>query len=140
MLQDVHPGKLLKIKLEVDTDPPEGFETEMRYLFKPIPFPVRSYILPDLFAGKLDAVLCRRWATRASKGRDWYDLVWYAGHHPQVHLEHLEERMRQSGDYLDGEALTLSKLRGLLRDAVAALDIDQGRSEVSRFIRGSSRT
>ena len=42
--------------------------------------------------------------------------------------------MRQSGDYLDGEALTLS-LRGLLRDAVAALDIDQARSEVSRFIR-----
>lgn len=64
----VHPQQKLKIKIEVDTDPPEGFETEFRYVLQPVPFAVRTYVLPDLFAGKLHAVLCRRWKSRL-KGR-----------------------------------------------------------------------
>ncbi|MCK5785692.1 MAG: nucleotidyl transferase AbiEii/AbiGii toxin family protein [Candidatus Sabulitectum sp.] len=95
----------MKIKLEVDTEPPPGFNTEMRYLLKPIPIPIRAYSLPDMFAGKLHAVLFRKWRNRV-KGRDWYDLLWYAGHHPEVHMDHLESRMRCSGDYLDEECLT----------------------------------
>jgi len=78
LLRDLHPAKNLKIRLEVDTDPPGGFETETRYVLQPIAFSVRVYCLPDLFAGKLHAILCRKWKTRV-KGRDWYDLVWYAG-------------------------------------------------------------
>jgi predicted nucleotidyltransferase component of viral defense system len=134
LLRDVHPGKLLKIRLEVDTDPPAGFRTEMRYVFRPIAFPVRIYSLPDLFAGKLHAVLCRRWRTRV-KGRDWYDMVWYAGHHPEIRIGHLEERMRQSGDYHDDKALSISRLQGLLRTAIVDLDLDQAREETSRFVR-----
>jgi hypothetical protein len=47
-----------------------------RYLLQPIPFSVRAFVLPDLFAGKMHAILCRRWKGRV-KGRDWYDLMWY---------------------------------------------------------------
>ncbi len=85
LLRGLPAGKTLKIKLEVDTDPPGGFETETRYLLQPIPFGLRVYRLPDLFAGKLHAVLCRKWQSRI-KGRDWYDLVWYAARHPHVNL------------------------------------------------------
>ncbi len=134
VLQGVHPGRLIKIKLEVDTYPPVGFETETRYVFQPIPFPVRTYTLPDLFAGKLHAVLCRKWEKRV-KGRDWYDMVWYAGHYPKVRLRHLEARMRQSGDYCDDEELSMPKLRALLAVAIDDLDINLARDEVSRFIR-----
>lgn len=133
IMRGVHPGKSLKIRLEVDTDPPGGFETEVRYLLEPIPFSVRTCTMPDLFAGKLHAVLCRRWRNRV-KGRDWYDMVWYAGHHAGVRLSHLEERMRQSGDYHDTEALSITRLRSLLQNAADSLDIDQARSEVSRFV------
>jgi len=134
LLQGVHPGAHLKIKLEVDTDPPGGFATETRYLLQPIPFPVRVFSLPDLFAGKLHAVLCRKWGTRV-KGRDWYDLVWYAGRHPEVHLSHLEQRMRQSGDWKPSTPLDLESLQRLLTDAVTKLDINQARSEVAPFVR-----
>lgn len=64
----------------------------------PLPFPVRTYTLPDLFAGKMHALLCRSWQTRV-KGRDWYDFLWYVSFHPELKLVHLEERMRQSGHY-----------------------------------------
>jgi predicted nucleotidyltransferase component of viral defense system len=133
LLPGLHPGKTLKIKFEVDTDPPGGFKTESRYLLQPIPFAVRAYALPDLLAGKLHAILYRKWKGRV-KGRDWYDLVWYAGRHPQVRLRHLEARMRQSGDYQSDTPLTKIGLMEHLHQAIDQLDIDQARSDIERFV------
>ena len=134
LLRDLHPGKKLKIKLEVDVDPPDGFVLDTQYVFQPIPFSVRVYSLPDLFAGKLHAILCRRWKGRV-KGRDWYDLVWYCSRHPEVRIQHLEKRMRQSGDYSVDAPLTQEMLLTLLHEAVEHLNIEQAREEVSRFVR-----
>ncbi len=135
LLGGLHAGKLLKIKLEVDTNPPEGFETESKYLLQPIPFGLRVYCLPDLFAGKLHAVLCQKWKSR-TKGRDWYDLVWYTARHPRVNLDHLETRMRQSGDYPDGkQPLTRPRLLDLLHQRVRQVDIAEIREEVAPFVR-----
>jgi predicted nucleotidyltransferase component of viral defense system len=133
ILRDLHPEKSLKIRLEVDIDPPSGFETKTQYVLQPIPFAVRVYSLPDLFAGKLHAVLCRKWKTRV-KGRDWYDLVWYAGTYPNFRISHLESRMRQSGDYQDDEPLTSDRVQKFLRQAVDDLDVEKARREVSPFI------
>ena len=44
--------QMLKIKVEVDTDPPPGFSTENKFILQPIPFSVRTFVLPDLFAEK----------------------------------------------------------------------------------------
>lgn len=134
LLRGLPAGKTLKIRLEVDTDPPDGFETESRYLLQPIPFALRVYRLPDLFAGKLHAVLCRRWKSRV-KGRDWYDLVWYTARHPQVNLAHLETRMRQSGDYGEDEPLTRVRLLDLLRQRIRQVDVAALRDEVAPFVR-----
>jgi hypothetical protein len=57
----VHSGSLLRIKIEIDTDPPPGFSTETRFLLQPIPFSVRAYAQPSGFAGKMHALLCRGW-------------------------------------------------------------------------------
>ena len=134
LLRDLQPAKKLRIKLEVDTDPPGSFETEMQFVLQPIPFSVRLYTLPNLFAGKLHAVLCRKWRTRV-KGRDWYDLVWYVARHPQVRVGHLEARMRQSGDYRGEQPLTARKLQDLLQRAVDELDVEQARREVVPFVK-----
>ena len=134
LLKTIHRGQILKIKLEIDTDPPPEFETHTRYLLQPIPFAVRTYTLPDLFAGKMHAILCRRWKKRV-KGRDWYDLVWYAANHPQLHLVHLEKRMRQSGHWKDRQQLTPELFKQLLHQTVDKLVVDQARKDVEAFIR-----
>lgn len=85
-------------------------------------------------AGKLHAVLCRQWKNRV-KGRDWYDMVWYAAHYPQINLAHLTERMRQSGDYQNKRVLTLSRLRKLLQVAIDNVDIILLKKDVLPFIR-----
>jgi predicted nucleotidyltransferase component of viral defense system len=133
----LHRHQTLKIKLEIDTDPPAGFETESRTVLLPTPFAVRVYRQPDLFAGKMHAILCRKWKSRV-KGRDWYDLVWYVSHHPQLHLNHLETRMRASGDWTGDAALTRADLFSRLRATIAELDVAQAREETSRFIRDPS--
>ncbi|MDR0931785.1 MAG: nucleotidyl transferase AbiEii/AbiGii toxin family protein [Victivallales bacterium] len=124
----------IKIKLEVDVQPPSGFDTEIKYLYQPLPFAIRSYTLPDLLAGKLHAVLFRSWKSRV-KGRDWYDLVWYAGKHPQYHLSHLEQRARQSADYTDPRPLTELDVQAMLERRLAGLDIEAMKADVRPFLR-----
>jgi len=134
ILKAIPKGQILKIKLEVDTDPPPGFATQTRYLLQPIPFAVRAFVVSDLFAGKMHAILCRRWKSRV-KGRDWYDLVWYAANHPELHLYHLEQRMRQTEDWKDDAPLTSERFQDLLTKAINNLDVDQIRREVEPFIK-----
>ena len=134
IVKAIPKGRILKIKLEVDTDPPTGFATQTRYLLQPIPFSVRAFVLPDLFAGKMHAILCRRWKGRV-KGRDWYDLVWYAAHHPELHLFHLEQRMRQTGDWKEDAPLTSERFKDLLIHAINSLNVEQARKEVEPFVK-----
>lgn len=134
LMGQVAAGQVLKVKIEVDTDPPPGFSTSTRYLLQPIPFAVRSYSLPDLFAGKMHAILFRKWKNRV-KGRDWYDLVWYAANHPQLNLGHLEQRMRQTGHWAGELQLSPSAFSDLLFEAIDRLDVNQARRDVAPFVK-----
>lgn len=134
LTRNIPPGQVLKIKIEVDTDPPPGFATTTRFLLQPIPFAVRCYTLPSLFAGKLHALLFRRWNNRV-KGRDWYDLVWYAAHNPHLNLYHLEQRMRQTGQWSGDARLTRIQFDELMHGAIDRLDLDQARQDVAPFVK-----
>jgi len=130
----VHKEKKITIKFEVDTDPPPMFATEAKYLLNPIPFSVLTFAPPDLFAGKMHAVLCRGWKNRV-KGRDWYDLVWYVQRDTPLHLAHLEARMIQSGHWKDEAPLTPEKFQEVLRAKIAGLDVEKARVDVRPFLR-----
>ena len=77
----------IKIKIEVDTNPPLGFDTEEKLLLRPYSFYVKCFTLPHLFAGKMHALLFRQWKQRV-KGRDWYDLEWYIKKGVPLNLSH----------------------------------------------------
>jgi len=133
------PGnQLLKVKFEVDTDPPPGFSTEIRYILQPVPFSVRAFAPQDLFAGKMHAVLCRRWGRRV-KGRDWYDLVWFARQEIPLNLNHLAARMRQTGDLAPQGTLTEKAWMDRLRQAIQELDVDAAKQDVLPFLRDTSQ-
>lgn len=127
-------NEVIKIKLEVDVDPPPGFATEIRYLSRPFPFSVRTYVPEDLFAGKMHALLCRPYKVRV-KGRDWYDLVWYVSKGFQLHLAHLEIRMKQSGHYKNSAFLTPQGFLTLLEEKIAGLNVEAAQEDIRRFIR-----
>ena len=88
------PEKSIKIKIEVDTCPPLNFKTEQKLLLQPYSFMTRCFTLPDLFAGKMHALVYRAWKNRV-KGRDWYDFEWYVRHNIPLDFSHLAERCKQ---------------------------------------------
>lgn len=137
ILNGIHSGKKIKIKLEVDKNPPLKFQTEVHTLLMPTTFNIVAMTLPDLYAGKLHALLFRGWKNRV-KGRDWYDFEWYVKRGVKVNLEHLQERMIESGNLERGDRLTKEKLQTLLKEKIETLDVEKAKKEVQVFVKDRS--
>ena len=133
-LNKISDKKVLKIKIEVDIDPPAGFETEAKYLLNPIPFSVSTYKIPYLFAGKVHAILCRKWKMRV-KGRDWYDLVWYVRNNSELNLKHLGKRMKQSGHLLQDNVLDRNSFIDLISQQIEEIDFEKAKQDVLPFLK-----
>lgn len=125
--------KSLKIKIEVDTKPPLGFKTEQKLLLKPFSFMTRCVILPDLFAGKMHALVYRKWGQRV-KGRDWYDFEWYVRNGIPLDFDHFRQRALD----FNGEDLTKEVFLKMLVDRLATTDIGMVKKDVLPFIKNPS--
>ena len=127
--------KNIKIKIEVDTDPPLHFQTENKLLLLPFSFMVRCFTLPDLFAGKMHALLFRSWKQRV-KGRDWYDFEWYVRHGVPLDFVHLQERALQ----FNGLELSKEEFKERLRERLSATNIGQVKQDVTPFMKNREET
>lgn len=122
--------KSIKIKIEVDTQPPMKFNTEQKLLLLPESFMTRCFTLPDLFAGKMHALVYRAWKNRV-KGRDWYDFEWYVRHNIPLDFTHLHERAIE----FNHEDITKDSFLEKLNERLATADINQVKADVLPFIR-----
>jgi predicted nucleotidyltransferase component of viral defense system len=129
----IHNMSTIKIKMEVDTNPPGKCNTEVKNILLPLPFSVKTLTQPDLFAGKIHAILCRPWQKRV-KGRDWYDLVWYVARNIPVNLHHLRDRLIQSDAWDKKNKLTLNDLLQLLNEKINQTDFENAQSDILPFI------
>lgn len=121
--------KSVKVKIELDTDPPLQFDTVQQLLMKPYSLMVRCFTLPDLFAGKMHALVYRNWKTRV-KGRDWYDFEWYVRNNVPLNFAHLQERIRE----FSGQEVSKEEFMQLLRDRLLTADINQVKQDVIPFV------
>ena len=122
--------KSIKIKIEVDTQPPLNFRTEQKLLLQPHSFMTRCFTLPDLFAGTMHALVSRAWRNRV-KGRDWYDFEWYVRHNVPLDFAHLAARIRQ----FNNEEIVQADFMAQLKDRLASANINQVKSDVLPFVR-----
>jgi len=129
----VQANRLLKVKFEIDNDPPPGFEVESRFALEPIPFSVVLYTPPSLFAGKMHALLFRSWKSRV-KGRDWYDFYWFVKKGVLLDLFHLGKRMEQSGHLESGKTLSREVFERLLSDRIGSIDFSMAKRDVAPFL------
>src|SRR3989344_2253098 len=91
----VSDTQVIRIKLEIDTNPPLGSQFESKIVTFPFPYSVITQDLPSLFAGKCHALLCRPYV----KGRDWYDFLWFISHRVSVDIELLKTAVKQIGPW-----------------------------------------
>ncbi len=122
----------IKIKLEVDTQPPLGFETEEKLLLKPFSFYVKCFQLPDLFAGKMHALLFRQWQQRI-KGRDWYDMEWYMKKGVPLHVDHFLIRAQDSGNWNE-KTINGEQFMQLLQNKIDKISFKNVKEDIIRFI------
>ncbi len=131
LLMRLHSNQIMKIKIEVDLNPPGNHGVEVKNIFRPIPFQVKTMPLSDLFAGKIHAILARKWKTRV-KGRDYYDYIWYLGRKSALNLKHLEARLLQSG-HLSGP-LTTDICQAMLTRKFQELDVENAKIDIAPFL------
>jgi hypothetical protein len=123
----------IRIKIEIDKKPPPGFDTEEKLLVKPFSFYTKCFSLPDLFAGKMHALLFRKWANRI-KGRDWYDMEWYIKKGIPLHLDHLAIRSKDSGDW-QSDKMSKEDFFTLLNNKIDSVSMQRVIEDVLPFIK-----
>ena len=120
----------VKIKIEVDTAPPLLFDTEERLLMQPYSFMTRCLTLPNLFAGKMHALVFRQWRNRL-KGRDWYDFEWYVRNRIPLNFDHLKARIKE----FNGVDMDYGQFIAQLKERIATADMRQVKADVMPFVR-----
>lgn len=123
----------VKIKLEVDRQPPLLFNTEEKLLLRPFSFYVKCVDKSGLFAGKLHALLFRKWKNRV-KGRDWFDFQWYVKNGIPLDLTHFLERAKNTNDW-SKEDISESEIRQMLYKKIQAVSFASIKQDVVRFIK-----
>ena len=133
----VAKNEVVKIKFEVDTNPPAFATYEHKYRLLPVPYEIRLYDMPSLFAGKIHAVICRGWQSRI-KGRDLYDYIFYLSKAVTVNQKHLRARLIDSGYISENQECTLEEIKTMLKNRFDSIDFLQARKDVEPFIRDTS--
>ena len=138
-LQSLSPDgrlKKIRVKLEIDTNPPSGARTETRYTDFPLPHPVTTHDLPTCFAGKMHALLCREY----TKGRDWYDFVWYTSRRTPINREFLKSALEQQGPWKNQSLnFGIEWIQENLQQRIAETKWKQVTEELTRFVRPKDR-
>ena len=134
LIKGINSHELIKVKLEVDVNPPENATFEHKYKLLPMPYEVNLYDKSTLFAGKLHAVICRSWQNRI-KGRDLYDYVFYMQKAVPFNIKHLEARLVQSGFIDKDKQITLEDVKNMLNERFESIDFNQAKEDVKPFIK-----
>jgi len=121
----------IRIKLEVDTNPPSGSTEGLQYLDFPFVSAVAVQDKPSLFAGKLHALLCREYV----KGRDWYDFLWCTSQSVGVNFEFLAGAIQQLGPW-QGKRITVDEnwVLATLEERITSIDWREAAEDVRPFV------
>ncbi len=134
LIKGIKPDELIKVKFEIDTNPPDYATFEKQYRITPRPYEIGLYDLPSLFAGKIGAVLCRAWKGR-TKGRDLYDYIFYLQKNAKFNLKHLQARLVQAGFIEEHKNLTLEDVKEMLYAKFDTIDYETAKKDVENFIK-----
>jgi len=129
----VRSNKTLKIKIEVDRQPPLNFKTEEKLLLRPFSFYVKCFTKPSLFSGKMHALLFRKWKKRV-KGRDWYDLEWYIKKGIPLDVNHFLTRAKDTNDWQE-DGISTEQIIELLYMKIKSVSFSSIKEDVVRFIK-----
>ena len=129
--------KQIKIKFEVDINPPDGATYEDKYKLLPSPHQIKLYDKESLFAGKIHAILCRNWNFR-TKGRDLYDYVFFLANNIRVNMILIKNKLIASNYINKDDNFDIDILKKLLIKKFSEIDYKDAKDDVMSFIKDTS--
>jgi predicted nucleotidyltransferase component of viral defense system len=123
--------KKIKVKLEIDTNPPVGSNYETRYLTFPLTTAITTQTLESGFAMKIGALLSRGYV----KGRDWYDFIWYISRKTRPDFALLQNALEQNGPWA-GQKIRVGAdwILDKLKTRINKIDWEPVQEEIQRFV------
>lgn len=128
----------IKIKFEIDINPPSGAEYEIKYKLLPTPHSVRLYNKESLFAGKIHAILCRNWSHR-TKGRDLYDYAFFLSKNIKVNMNLVKSKLVESNVLKEDDCFDINILKNMLNEKFKLIDYDAAKNDVAPFLDDSTK-
>lgn len=125
--------EVLKVKFEVDCNPPLGFVTQSKWIDIPEFATVSVLDEESLFAGKIHAILCRNYKNTV-KGRDYYDYLFYISKRIKPNLAYLKNKLVESKKIDKGSKFDMDILKQMLKERFSNVDFKQVKDDVQRFI------
>ena len=118
------------VKIEIDTNPPQGAVLEELLVNKYFPINFLAHDPASLFAGKIHAILSRKY----TKGRDLFDLGWYL-----MTWKGIEPNFTQLNNALaqskwQGPVIVKANWRKVASDAIRKADWKKVRIDVEQFL------
>lgn len=128
----------IKIKFEIDINPPSSAEYEIKYKLLPTPHSVRLYNKESLFAGKIHAILCRNWSHR-TKGRDLYDYAFFLSKNIKVNMNLVKSKLVESNVLKEDDSFDINILKNMLNEKFKLIDYDAAKNDVAPFLDDSTK-
>ncbi len=132
VLKPVHPNTLLRVKIDIDLEMPDGYRLDHQYKSSPFHYGITLLDLPSLFAGKTAAVVGRHWISRI-KGRDLYDFEWYIRNKVPINLEYFSNNLLRGGT-IESPIKDKEALLSVLEKRFMAIDYDNALQDLYAFV------
>lgn len=126
---------LAKIRFEIDTNPPLNGLLESKVVTFPLPFSIVCFDLPTLFAGKINALLTRSF----TKGRDWFDFIWYKSQNIEPNLAYLQSALQQFNQTNSITVDSASQLKQILTEKIKTISWQEAKEDVAFLLRPEDR-
>lgn len=118
----------ISIKLEIDSNPPSGWQIASTYIDRIYPMNLTHYNLESLFGSKLHACFFRAYI----KGRDFYDLLWYLGQKIKPNLTLLNNAAKQTQNIDMG--ITEDNFKQFILERLQKVDFAVVKKDVQKFL------
>lgn len=120
------------IRFEIDTNPPKGWTTRVSLINRLYIFTVTHFDLPSLYALKVHACFYRKY----TKGRDFYDLIWYLGKGIKPNYLLLNNAIKQTEK--TKSVIDEDNFKDFLRRKIKKVDFSAIKRDVERFLEDKS--
>ena len=133
LVESLHRDEVIRVKIDVNTDPPKGAGYDKLAMTEPLNYYLCAMDLPSMFAGKIGAILGRRWVNRV-KGRDLYDYLWYVEKEVPINMEYLRSNLVAQEIIQQEDEFTIKTLRQLLSDKFETIKYASALEDVKEYL------